>query len=173
MPAIEVAVAVFSLIVGALIPLVERVARETAKGQSVLEWIQNRQTLMKFLEDIGFRVREPIPATERVQQLLQKFDEVTTETDLIIQELARNIDARATVVRELEREEEDLKQRIKGLKVQPEGAAASLEAHLEVLIRLQEKQERRSALRDYTLYVLGVMTPYAITFALRRLGVEL
>lgn len=166
--AIEVAAILLSLGAGALTTLVRELSQESPLARALLERIRSNKTLAKVLKILGVRLpEEPVPVAERIEQLFRKFGEVSKDMEAIVQELAKQIEARATLVQQLEREEQDLQERITALEGQPEAAIARLEARVSELVQEQSKEAKRSALRDYLLYVLGVLTPIVITVVLR------
>jgi hypothetical protein len=90
--------------------------------------------------------------------------------DAIVKQIQEYTKAREQAVAKLElglglltQQEQELKQRIAGLQNVPLPAA-------EYFAQLVEKREKKSAVRDYVLFLLGVLVSAGVAILLRRLG---
>jgi chromosome segregation ATPase len=169
-----------SLVAGALTTLL-RLLRDVEQLQPFIERVRRNEMLVRVLDVMGIE----LPAAqesyqERLQSLLSKFVEVSEESEAIVEELQSHIRSKAAVVRGLEQKEQELAYRIEQLEESPEFAVARIQELTEEIARLQKeshstqaKESRRSALRDFALFALGVLVPYGLGWLAPRIGISL
>lgn len=100
----------------------------------------------------------PTPTyTERMALLTEHLADVSSEMDVIMQEMQRLAEERQQTIMDLERtvydletEAEDMQERISALKDVPLPA-------IDYLTRLMEPSERKAVLRDWLIFVLGLV----------------
>lgn len=153
-----------SLIAGT-VPLVWRVLRENTRLRGYLERLEYNESFKKFLDLAGIKLPKPKDSYEvRMDKLITKFNEVSTESDQIIYEIETSLRNKKMVVDELGNQQKELAQRIEELKKAPEFITLQIQAKLDKMDAEQKKDSRKSALRDYFLYAFGVFTPYLISW---------
>jgi hypothetical protein len=151
-----------SLIAGA-VPLVWRILRENPRFKSFLERLEHDQIFTKILDLGGIKLPKPKESYEaRMDKLIKKFSEVSTESDQIIYELETNLRNKKTVVDELESQQKDIAAKIEELRKSPEFGNLLIQARLDKMEADQRKDSRKGAVRDYLLFAGGVSTPYII-----------
>jgi len=153
-----------SLLIGTLTTLI-RVLRNEPRLQAFWSRIERNQSLTKLFKLFGFKIPAPRESyQERTSKLFAKFQQVTEETEEIVSELERNLRTKENVVNQLDQRHKDLDEKLEKMKQLPEYSNLRTLDLLEQLIRDQKRDGRRSALRDYGLYILGVATPYVINW---------
>jgi hypothetical protein len=153
-----------SLVAGA-VPLIWRVLKENTKLRGYLVSLEYNETFKKFLDLAGIKLPKPKESYEvRMDRLINKFNEVSTESDQIIYELETNLRNKKLVVDELGKQQSDLAQRIEELKKAPEFITLQIQAKLDKMDAEQKRDSRKGAFRDYSLYALGVLTPFLISW---------
>lgn len=156
-----------SLAVGALTTLF-RLLKDSERFKPILEQIRRNQILAAILDFLGIELPTPTePYQERLSKLFGKFDEVMSESDSIVSELERHVRTKETVVRRLEVREQELTSQVNQLRESPEIATIRNRELLEEVVQLQQelqksqqKEGKRSVLRDFVLFALGVLLPY-------------
>ena len=113
---------------------------------------------------------EPEPEktySERISELTHSLTNASSEVDSVLAELAQVAKDKEASVRSLEQgltamgqEEQYLQDRIKALENVPIPAA-------EHFVRLMETGEKRSAMRDYVLFGVGVVVTTIITIGIQ------
>jgi chromosome segregation ATPase len=169
-----------SLAAGALTTLL-RLLQDVERLQPVFDRIRHNQTLVRVLEMIGIELAAPKESYQaRLQNLLSKFTEVSEESEAIVEELQNHIRSKETVVQGLEQKERELAARIDQMKESPEFVVAKIQELTEEIARLQKesqrdqaKESRRSALRDFALFALGVLVPYTLGWLAPVIGITL
>jgi hypothetical protein len=108
--------------------------------------------------------------SEKLRRLTDSLQKASIEVDDLLKELANVAKTRTAAVSDLETQllhlterEQVLKQRVEELQATPVPVAE----HLAALI---SKGERRSALRDYSLFGLGVVVSTVMAIVLRLAG---
>jgi hypothetical protein len=109
--------------------------------------------------------------TEKLTRLTNSLQKSSQDVDNLLKELASVAQARSTAVANLESEmhrltahEQELKKRVEDLQAVPIPVADHFAA-------LVSKGERRSAIRDYLLFGLGVVVSTVIAVVLRLVGI--
>ena len=166
-----------ALVAGAVTTML-RLLRDMEQVKPVIDQIRRNRVLVKVLDMMGIE----LPASEesyqaRLQNLLSKFTEVSEESDAIVEELQRHIRSKAAVVRDLEQKEQELAYRIEQMEESPEFVVARIQELTEEIARLQKeshiaqaKENRRSVIRDFALFALGVLVPYFLGWFLPIIG---
>jgi len=95
-------------------------------------------------------------ASEKMDSIVRQVQEYTKGREQAVSKLESELGL-------LSQQEEELKQRIEGLRNVPLPAA-------EYFAQLVRKGERRSAFRDYILFLLGVIVTAGVGVLLRKLG---
>jgi hypothetical protein len=110
------------------------------------------------------------PAIEGPEALFKELTLTSTKMDEIVRHVQEYTKGREQAVSELQsrlgllsQQEQELQQRIHSLRDVPLPAA-------EYFANLVEKRERRSALRDYVLFLVGVIVSAIVAVLLRKLG---
>jgi septal ring factor EnvC (AmiA/AmiB activator) len=125
--------------------------------------------LEKFLRKQLGREKEE-SYSDKLNRLTGSLQKASGEVDTLLKELASVAKTRATAVADLETQlrqlsdrEQELKKRVEDLQATPIPVAE----HFAALI---SKGERRSALRDYVLFGMGVVVSTVIAIILRIAG---
>jgi len=100
--------------------------------------------------------KELSSASEKMDSIVRQVQEYTKGREQAVSKLESELGL-------LSQQEEELKQRIEGLRNVPLPAA-------EYFAQLVRKGERRSAFRDYILFLLGVIVTAGVGVLLRKLG---
>jgi hypothetical protein len=157
-------VAIFSTLVGALLPSLKELVRDLRKRSRGDEFFKSTvgQALLKAL---GFDEQPDSPAT-----LFAELGEASKKMDAIVSRIQEYTRARETAVTKLESElgvlteqEMELRKRIEGLQRVPLPAA-------EYFVSLISKGEKNSAWRDYILFTAGVIVSALVGIVLKHLG---
>jgi hypothetical protein len=162
---INLLVAILSAGVGGLLP----VAREL-----IAILIERGFQARFFREDpIGRWIVKAVGLEQSVkgpESLFKALSEASQKMDAIVKQIQEYTQGRELAVGKLEsqlgslsQQEQELKQRIQGLQNVPLPAA-------EYFAQLVSKGEKRSAFRDYVLFLLGVLVSAGVGVLLRKLG---
>lgn len=171
---------VLSLLAGGITTLF-RWLREEERFQPFLGRLEQNQLLVRIFRLLGIEIR-PIAETydQRLRKLFTKFQEVTVESDEIVSELTRHVRSKEEIVRDLERREQQLALQLDQIRTTPEAVAIRNQELLERVVQLQsdlqkaqEKEGKRSVIRDFTLFALGVILPFFIYWAASQFGITL
>ena len=150
-------------IIAGLVPLVWRIVRENPRLRGFIERLEYDQISTKILDLAGIKLPKPKESYEvRMDKLIRKFSEVSTESDQIIYELETNLRNKRTVVDELGRQQQEIAAKIEELRKSPEFGNLLIQARLDKMEADQKKDSRKGAWRDYLLFTGGVITPYLI-----------
>jgi hypothetical protein len=151
-----------SLAAGA-VPLIWRLLRENSRLRGILEKLEHDQTFVKILDIFGVKLPKPEESYEvRMDKLIRKFSEVSTESDQIIFELETNLRNKKAVVDDLGKQQNEIAEKIEELRQSPEFGNLLIQAKLDKMEADQKKDSRKGALRDYLLFAGGVITPFII-----------
>lgn len=160
---IELVVAAISALVGASVPFIQELTKIFVRLRPQLF---ESEVAKRVLELLGVAV----PVKDEASALLARLSKASAEMDGIITEIGRITAQRQKKIMDLEADlthlsdrEKEIKQRIESLQKVPVAAA-------EYLTRYIERSERKSATRDYTLFLLGVVVTVVVTVVLKRLG---
>lgn len=169
----DIFLVVTSLAAGA-VPLIWRFLKENTKLGLFMERLEYNDVFKRGLKIFGIELPKPKDSYEvRMDKLIAKFNDVSTDADQIIFELETNLRNKKSVVDTLENQQKDLAQRIEELKKSPEFATLQIQAKLDKMDSEQKKDSRKSVFRDYALYALGVLTPYLIAWAAKLFNTTL
>ena len=169
-----------SLLAG-VVTTILRLLNEKGRFQPLFDRVEKSRALAQILEQLGIRIpKEEESYQERLSKLFAKFEEITEESDEIVSELERHVRSKEILVEQLHQREQDLASRIDRLKKSPEFVAARNQQLLEQIAILQEelrasnvKEGRRSAIRDFVLFALGVTLPYILGWLAPKIGLTL
>ncbi len=168
MPSLELVAAVLTALLGALPPLIKVVIEALYKSSSRVRKSFD-SSFGKFVLKI-FDIKET-DASSPTKELLADLRKASTEMDRIVDEIGKYTEDRQSTVMRLEgdlhalsQREQELKERIEGLQKVPLPAA-------EYFAKLVEKTERKSATRDYVLFLLGVVASAVVVVILKAFGV--
>lgn len=160
-----------SLIAGGITTLIRILEEEPRFWQ----WLEEHvPSWIPLLERLGIERPKPDETyREKVANLLQKFSDISLETDTIIGELESSLKSKTELVQQLENQHRELTKRIEELKENPEFGNIEILRRLERMERDQALESRRSALRDYGLFALGVLVPIVVAIIARLFGYSL
>jgi hypothetical protein len=122
------------------------IGQQLAKAAGLEQAVQGPESLFKALS----------AASEKIDAIVKQIQEYTEGREQAVAKLESQLGL-------LSQQEQELKQRIQGLQNVPLPAA-------EYFAQLVNKGERRSALRDYVLFLLGVLVSAGVGVLLRKLG---
>jgi len=152
------------------IPVILKYIRDLPQFSVFWNFLQ-RTGIIDILQKAGIEVPKAKGTyDERMARLIAKFNEVTSETDTIVSELEGSVRTKASRIKELEQQHENLQSRIEVLKQSPQYADLQTQAMLEKFMQEQNRDGKRSTWRDYGLFILGVTTPYLLNFLFAKLG---
>jgi hypothetical protein len=104
------------------------------------------------------------------EALFKELSAASQKMDVIVRQIQEYTQGREQAVAKLESQlgvlslqEQEAKQRIQGLQNVPLAAA-------EYFAQLVDKREKRSALRDYVLFLIGVVVTSGVEVLLRKMG---
>lgn len=158
-------VAILSAAVGATVPLARELVRQLIKSGIAKKFFEENFIGQQIVRGLGLErsIVGPESLFKQLSEASQKMDEIVKN----IQEYTRG---REQAVAKLEsqlgilsQQEIELTNRIKGLKDVPLPAA-------EYFAQLVSKTEKRSAYRDYVLFLMGVVVSAGVGVLLRKLG---
>jgi hypothetical protein len=152
-----------SLAVGALTTLI-RILRKEKRLQQFWTRLERNEKLVEFLKELGIRLpTAPESHEERMKRLFAKFREVSAESEEILSELEGSLRNKESIVSQLDQRHKELDQKIASIRQSPDYTNLRLLEMLEQMDKDQKKDSRRSAWRDYALFVFGVITPFALS----------
>ncbi len=162
--------AVASLAVGLLTTLI-RILREDPRFQGFWGRLENNKVLIESLRVLGIQLPKKRESYEvRMQRLFSKFQEVSAESQDVVAEIERNVREKESVVNRLDQQYKELDQRLEKLRQSPEYGNAQTLRLLEQMSQEQKRDSRGSALRDYSLFFLGVASPYVLNWIFSQFG---
>jgi hypothetical protein len=149
---------------GGLFPLVkgaiEGLLRSSPKALTAAESSVGKAILRTF--DIS----QP-SGPSGTKELLAQLAKTSTEMDRIVGEIGRFTQERQSTVVKLETDLETLVQREQELKTRIEGLEKVPLVAAEYFAKLVEKTEKKSAARDYKLFLFGVVASVVVAIILR------
>ena len=162
---IEIIGAIIATLIGALVPALKALAKEYLE-KSVRDGKKSKfQNLIAKTFDLEFN--EPKTYKQRLGDTLTvlknaftEVDKATVEFSELMKEKEKNIDAIEKRLAELTEEETTLKDKVHILQKVP----------LEALTHFEEilnKGDKRSALRDYLLFISGIVLSVIVTLILK------
>jgi hypothetical protein len=126
------------------------------------------QLFRQAIDKLFHKAAPPKTYAERLSDLTGNLTKASSEVDAVLQEMARVAKEREVSVRELEgglvnleKREKELKEKIAVLQNVPIPVA-------DYFAKLVEPVERRSAHRDYLLFISGVIMTTVIAIVLRK-----
>jgi hypothetical protein len=165
MPTFELVTAVAAAILGALVPALKNFAEILLKQRAAQDFLSTDPLGKLLAKGLGIKDRptdadtlfkELADASERMDAAVRKMQEYTR----VREEATAKLEVELGLLNE---QEQDLKERIAQLKEVPLPAA-------DYFAQLIDKREKRSAMRDYLLFLLGVFVSAGVAILLRRLG---
>ncbi len=164
---IELVTAVVAALIGGLVPglrqIVEGLLRNSARSRTYFE-SRSGKIILQILRVKASPVSGPT-------QLFADLSKASAEMDRIVGEIGRfSQERQAAVIKleadlgELSEQEQELKKKIEGLEKVPLAAA-------EYFAQLVQKTEKKSAFRDYILFLLGVVVSAVVAIVLRAFKV--
>ncbi len=154
-----------SLAVGALTTLI-RILRKEKRLQRFWERLDRNEKLLNLLKELGINLpKAPESYEERMKRLFAKFREVSTDSEEILSELESSLRNKEAIVNQLDQRKKELDQKITSIQQSPDYANVRMLEMLAQMDKEQKKDSRRSAWRDYGLFVLGVVTPFVLSGA--------
>jgi hypothetical protein len=159
----QLMVSVIAALFGALLPLLQESTKGAARRWPVAFESPFGRLLLKVS---GVRPKEENDAAS----LLSELSKASTDMDRIVGEIGRLTKERQARMVQLENDlsllserEQELKTRIEGLEKTPTPVA-------DYFAKLVERTEKRSAARDYALFLGGVVLTSVIAILLKKLG---
>jgi len=163
---IELIASLFAAVLGAAVPAVKKILEELLKKNIGQDFFLKHPAGSAILKAFGLQsggradpvslFKELSTASERMDTVVKQIQEYTQVREQAVSKLESQLGL-------LTQQEYDLKQRIAGLQNVPLPAA-------EYFAQLVEKREKKSALRDYILFLLGVLVSAGVAILLRKLG---
>lgn len=133
-----------------------------ASGYFVIQWFELRHERRIFLSQSS-----ATDYSRKIELLLLKLTNVSNEFNSVLNELTTAINQRETSIRnldaklkELSNEESELNKKVDALKSVPLPA-------IEYLLQESQKSDKRSASRDYFLFILGAILSTIISIVLK------
>jgi cell division protein FtsB len=167
MPSIELIAAVLTALLGTLPPLLKVGLTALYKSSARVRHIFDTSLGRAILKGLDIKEADPSPT----KGLLAELRTASAEMDRIVDEIGRYTEERQSTVLKLEgdlqalsQREQELKKRIEGLQQVPLPAA-------EYFAKLVERTEKKSATRDYVLFLLGVVASAVVVVILKAFGV--
>jgi hypothetical protein len=164
MGGIELLAVVITALLGALPPLVKAALEALVKASPRLFDSSVGKVILRISG-----AKSPTTSTG-TKDLLLDLRKAAIEMDRIVDEIGHYTEERQSTVIKLENDlhtlsqrEQELKERIEGLEKVPLPAA-------EYFAKLVEKTEKRSATRDYSLFLLGVVLSGVVVVILKAFG---
>jgi hypothetical protein len=162
---ISLIVGILSAAIGALFPALRELLAILIKRGLGARFFREDRIGQRIVQAVGLEqsIRGP-------ESLFKALSASSLKMDGIVKQIQEYTHGRELAVTKLEsqlgllsQQEEELKQRIQGLQNVPLPAA-------EYFAQLVTKGEKRSALRDYVLFLLGVLVSAGVGVLLRKLG---
>lgn len=114
------------------------------------------------------------PFSEKVKRLTETLDKASQEMDQALEEMSLVSQIRESALADMEKKletlsgkEQQLKAEIQALETVSHPVA---DRFAELVERASERGERRSAIRDYALFALGVITPSLVSLLMKLFG---
>jgi hypothetical protein len=167
----EVIVAVIASLLGGLIPIFKSLIKplliEKNKKQPNSPLVKSVAKIFSIdMEEI----LPPTPYKERIEKTLSTLKSASDEIDAASEEISSlmkakqlSVDSLELKLAELSSKENELKTKIEALQNVPLPAVGEFE-------KMLSKGDKRSALRDYVLFVSGVIVSVIVTVILKKLG---
>jgi hypothetical protein len=163
--ALGLLVAAVSAVIGAIVPALNALV-ENLINKGIGEKFFAKDPFGQFIARLFGLERY----TQGPESLFRELSAASEQMDVIVRQIQEYTKGREQAVAELEsqlgllsEQEQELKQRIQGLQSVPLPAA-------EYFAQLVHKGEKRNALRDYILFLLGVLVSTGVTVLIRKLG---
>jgi len=163
--ALKLLVPILAAAVGILVPLVQDLVGRLIKSGVGDKFFRETSAGRQIVKALGLERNLTGP-----EALFKELSAASQKMDVIVKQIQEYTQGREEAVAELEsqlgalsQQEQEMKQRIQGLQNVPLAAA-------EYFAQLVDKRERRSALRDYVLFLIGVVVTSGVEVLLRKMG---
>ncbi|CAM4400289.1 hypothetical protein [Flavobacterium terrigena] len=162
---IEIIAGLIATLLGGILPILRTIAKEFLESSIKKGQIGKTQEFIAKLFDI--EINEQKSYKQRLEDTLSvlknafvEVDKATVEFSELMKEKEKNIDAIEKRLAELSNEEINLKTKVETLQKVPLEALTHFEAIL-------NKGDKRSALRDYLLFISGIIASVIVTLILK------
>ena len=167
MPLAEIVIALVAALVGASVPLLREMTEQLLKSSVLARSLLGSTAGKAYLRLIGVTGKPTVTDSKR---LFAQLSKASGEIDAVMGQIEDLAAVRRSAVTKIEadldllaRQERELKEKVEGLKNVPLPAA-------EYFATLVGKNEKRGALRDYILFLLGVIVSAAVAVVLKHFG---
>jgi len=162
---ITLLVTILSAAIGTLMPVAKELIRRLIKSGVGRNFFRETPAGRQIVRALGLE-----PSLTGPEALFKELSSASQKMDAIVRQIQEYTQGREQAVAKLEsqlgvlsQQEQEMKQRIQGLQNVPLAAA-------EYFAQLVNKGEKRSALRDYVLFLLGVVVSGGVGVLLRKMG---
>jgi hypothetical protein len=162
---IEILSIVITAFLGALPPLLKSLLEVLYKRSPQRFELPLAQDILRL---VGVRTQ---PAASGTKNLLIELKKAATDMDRIMDAISRYTEERQASVAKLESDLQSLSQREQELKTTINNLEKTPLPAAKYFAELVEKTEKRSARRDYTLFLLGVVGAAVVAIVLKAIGV--
>ncbi|WP_405199140.1 hypothetical protein [Christiangramia sp. LLG6405-1] len=162
---IEIIAGLLAVILGGIYPLLKKIIEKTLQKPLKKGELNKFQ---KTLADI-FEIEKEKPKSYKIRleetlstlnKAFKEVDKATEEFTILMKEKEQTIDILEQKLKELSKEEAEIKERVDTLQKIPLEAIS----HFEQIVN---KGDKRSALRDYLLFVSGIIVSVIVTIILK------
>ncbi len=161
----EALAGILAALLGVLFPSFKELIRILSTRRGSAEFFKSNAVGREILKLAGLG-----RSVDGPEALFKELSAASDKMDAIVSRIQDYTKGREQAVSRLEsqlgllsQQEEELRERIEGLRNVPLPAA-------EYFVRLVTKGERRSAARDYVLFLLGVLVTTGVGILIRKLG---
>jgi uncharacterized protein HemX len=158
---------VAAALVAALAGGVPVVLREFVETVGLPRLLSKSQAGRQFLKILSIGSKTDTPKPEGLFSDLAKtsseMDRIFREIEAVTKERQANVAKAESQLQSLAQQEEELKKKVEGLKNVPLPAA-------EFFAKMVEEREKKSAWRDYLLFLAGVVVSAIVAILLKRFG---
>jgi hypothetical protein len=166
MLSIELVASILAAVLGAAVPALKTLIEGFLEKSVGEKFLSGHPAGLAVLKAFGLKTaargdpaalfKELSAASERMDAAVKQIQDFTRAREQAVSKLESELGL-------LTQQEQDLKQRIAGLQNVPLPAA-------EYFAQMVEKREKKSAFRDYILFLLGVVVSAAVAVFLRKMG---
>lgn len=164
---LDLLVPILAAAAGVLIPALRKLLQDLIAISNQRENLVKSKAGRIVLNILGISENNP---ARKHQKLFSDLARASTEMDRIVREIEAFTKGRQLAVSKIERDlqmlseqESELKKRVEGLQNVPLPAA-------EFFANIIEEREKRSAVRDYLLFLAGVVVSAVVAVVLKKLG---
>lgn len=160
---VELLTGVIAALFGFLFPLVQDFVKLIVRRQPAAFSSGTGQVILKIF---GVKSVEESEASG----LLSSLSKTSAEMDRIVSEIGRLTKERQSKITQIENQLASLSQREQELKAQIKGLEKTPLPVADYFAKLVERTEKRSAVRDYGLFLGGVVLTSVVAVILKKLG---